>query len=487
MARKIKDYLSKYYWHKKIRKIHNKFRKQSRDDIALYNIYEKFIKETGLSSGNINTAFIDDNLLNTNSDDESIKDVILRHYKIHNKKFLQYTPKKNDAKSLGICFTELYAVGGHTPLVERIAESFAQEYDVTLFATRVNFTACDTSNNVYYATKADNITSKIKIDGVNWDWSVNDICSCVRTFYNKIVQSGVNVLFCYIHPHDIVLSATLALIKEYTKIKVIYFNLADHFYNLGYKFAHLIIDARPAGQRITREIRGYNNTALMPLQQKRKEETFYYSQNELQKLREKIGINDGDYFTLTGSTSYKLFEEDGSVYFQFIKDLLQAEPKLKHIVMSEFSAKYRKMIDNIFNGKKDLRSRLIIIDRVANFDIYMQACDLFIDTFPQGGALIHLDMMRNKKPTVVKINKTNPIRSFEFYLPKNYQYMYEDIENMKNGILELLYSKDKQREISDVLYQYYLDTYEFSIVKEKYKILIENSDNLEQFYGRSFY
>ena len=65
--------------------------------------------------------------------------------------------------------------------------------------------------------------------------------------------------------------------------------------------------------------------------------------------------------------------------------------------------------------------------------------------------------------------------------------MYEDIENMKNGILELLYSKDKQREISDVLYQYYLDTYEFSIVKEKYKQLIEGSDNLEQFFGKNFY
>ena len=156
--------------------------------------------------------------------------------------------------------------------------------------------------------------------------------------------------------------------------------------------------------------------------------------------------------------------------------------------MTEFdSLKCRIIFNQVFKNNQDLLKRLIIIDRVSEFDIYMQTCDLFIDSFPQGGALIHIDTMRNKKPTVLKINKENPVRSFEYYLPKDYEYQYNNVEDMKKGILKLLYSKTERQKASEKLYQYYLDNYEFELVKKKYKELINESDNLEQFFGRNFY
>jgi hypothetical protein len=310
----------------------------------------------------------------------------------------------------------------------------------------------------------------------------------INLLYNDILCSDIDVLFCYIHSQDIVAVAVMMLLQKNSNIKIIIINMQDHFYNLGYKFAHLIIDARLAGQNITKNIRGYKNTIMMPLQQRKENETIYYSEEKKQKLRDSLGIKKDEYLTLTGTGDYKIFEENTSKYFEMIRDLLIAEPKLKHLLMTEFHISNGKKIFNaVFKNHQELLQRLIIIDRVAEYDIYMQTCDLFIDSFPQGGALIHIDMMPNKRPTVLKINTTNPVRSFEYYLPKDYEYQYETIEEMKKGILKLLRSKEEQKKASEELYQYYLDNYEFEIVKKKYKELIDGSDNLEQFFGRNFY
>ena len=96
-------------------------------------------------------------------------------------------------------------------------------------------------------------------------------------------------------------------------------------------------------------------------------------------------------------------------------------------------------------------------------------------------------MQCNKIPSVIKINKTNPVKSFEYYLPKNYEYKYNNIKDMKRGILKLLYNETERKEVSNYLYNYYLKTYEFNTVKNKYKTIISNANVLEKFYGHSFY
>jgi hypothetical protein len=57
----------------------------------------------------------------------------------------------------------------------------------------------------------------------------------------------------------------------------------------------------------------------------------------------------------------------------------------------------------------------------------------------------------------------------------------------QNGILKLLRSPTEKQKAAERLYNYYLANYEFEIVKQKYKELIENCDNIEQFFGKSFY
>lgn len=447
-------------------------------DLQLSDIFLEFTKYTGLAEGKLNTNNINEQSLNTNSYDNEIEKTITKYYKRNKKAFSKYQTTNSNKINVAVAFTELYSTGGHTPLVERMIRSFNDDYNLSVYATRTFHTT-----HGCYKDKKDDLFGKIKLDGVNWNFSSDKISDLAKNLFNKIVDKDINILFCYIHPHDIVLSSALSLLKNYSKTKIVIINIQDHFYSLGFKFAHLIIDARPAGQKITKEVRGYKNTIIIPLQQKPKDETLYYSKKEISKLRSTLGIKDGEYFTLTGAADYKLFEENHSQYFSFIKELLISEPRLKHVVMTTFSVPLsNEIFTEIFSDSKELLDRLLIIPRVSEFDIYMQACDLFIDSFPQGGALIHIDMMRNKKPTIVKKNLDNAIRSFEYYLPDSYPYIYTETDEMKKGILSLLHSSEDIKKISDALYSHYLSKYEFHVVKSKYKELIENFNQLERFY-----
>lgn len=450
----------------------------------LYKIYDDFISLSGIKNAKYNLANIEEASLNTNYLDDKIEEAVLRFYNKNKRKFAKPSQEllSKNKKNIGILFTEIYSNGGHTPLIERFCGGFYKDYNLKLFCTRLQEVKYGD-----YSKKNTDLLSKIDIDGVCWNFQESDFSVLIIELYNKIISFNTGILFCYIHPNDIVIAATLALLKNNTNIQIIDLNIQDHCHNLGFKFAHLLIDARPAGQRINIEVRGHKNTILMPLQQRKINETTYHTDEEKQKVREQLGINGDEYFTLTGCAYHKIFEESTSQYLKMIVDLLTIEPKLKHVLMLELTDECRLILQEEFKNNQDLLNRLIIIDRVSNFDIYMQACDLFIDSFPQGSALTHLDMMRNKRPTVLKINKENPVRSFEYYLPEDYQYQYDNTEDMKNGILKLLRSKDEQGKASQKLYQYYLDNYEFEIVKKKYQEIINGADNLEQFFGRSFY
>ena len=74
---------------------------------------------------------------------------------------------------------------------------------------------------------------------------------------------------------------------------------------------------------------------------------------------------------------------------------------------------------------------------------------------------------------IVKINKETPEFSFHEYQMPDYPYMFENVEDMEKGILELLHDKEKRKEIIEKNYDFWLKTYESSIVRDKYIDIIE--------------
>lgn len=370
-----------------------------------------------------------------------------------------------DKRKIAYLATLCGDMGGHTKCIKDLIKSLSKKYEQELFFTQ--YSVCKNSAPKFLSE----INKLVKIKGD--DTSLFNFKESVAKFSNKIIEFAPKTLMVYIHPDDIFGTAVLAYLKNTTDIKIIYSNHASHFPVLGMSFADVILEGMPTTAKVTNEKRGFLNTIIMGLQSLSKDETIYYSKGELQNLRKSLGIKTSEFVTMSGGSSYKFFDNNGSAYFEMIKNLLIKEPNLKHVIISEFNETQESIVKNIFRETKDIRKRLIFTPYQTNFDKYFQCADVFIDSFPVSSALTQIDLMRNKVASVVKINKETPEFSFHEYQMPNYPYMFEKVEDMENAILELLHNKHKRQNIIEKNYDFWLNTYESSIKRDKIIKILE--------------
>ena len=380
--------------------------------------------------------------------------------------------KRNHSLDIGVFASALYDVGGHTECIKAMVESLGDEYDIKLFLSQ-NRTSVKKAFN-----KLEVISSKCKVDGLNED---KNFTNSVIELYNKIIISNPRCAFVFIHPRDLVFSTVLSLLKKNTNIKIIFYNHASHYPALSFNISDLILEGMPVTHYVTNKYRRINKCYVFGLQNLHKSKTIYLNDNEIIAQKALMGIGSQSFLTVTGCVSYKLFDGENSEYFNMIKRLLVREPKLEHIVITKLSSSERNIVENIFHDSS-IRKRLHFLDFTPNFDPIFQSCDVFIDSFPVSSAMTQIDLMRNKKPTVVKINENNSLLSFHEYMPKDYIYMFSQVTDMENAVAALIHDKEERLRISKILYDHYLKNYEANVVKSKYEKIIKSLENLDSFY-----
>lgn len=404
------------------------------------------------------------NAFNVNEIDSEIAELADRIY--DEKKFLK---SGNYIYEFGFCATELYDVGGHTSCLKSLAESLyseAHEKKLPLFLSAIE-TTHKCSGNLIKKLK-----DCVNIFGI--EFSRKNLRNDITFLYNNIIKNLPNTLFIYIHSDDIAFAMVLSLLKKYEPVKLIFFNHASHLPNVGMNFSHLIWECLPASLKITENQRHIRSKSIViGLQSKKVKDVIIYPENTIYDIRSKFGVIGDGFLTMSGGASYKFFNNIGSEYFEMIKKILIMEPKLCHVVISNFSVEEKKIIDSIFLDRMDLMERLKFSSLTPNFDPLFQAADVFIDSFPQSSALTQIDLMRNRVASVVKINKDNPEKSFHEYLPENYPYIFEEVEDMIEGILKLLYDIDERKRIIEMNYKFWLTTYESDVVKGRALKIVE--------------
>ncbi len=374
-------------------------------------------------------------------------------------------PQTPDKRKVAYIASALYTNGGHTKCLCSLAKSLADVYTEKVFLSRINSSAPSVIREIkQYA----------EVGGTEYNlWRARFLA---RKLAAQIADFNPRALMVYIHPNDVIGTMALALIKKTTNIKIVYFNHASHFPALGMSFADVILEGMPSTKKITEEKRHFHNCRIVGLQSRAKDETVYYSPADKKKEREKLGVCPDEYLTMSGGTSYKFFDDDGSAYFAMIKNLLLKEPKLKHIVVTELSPTQKKIVKNIFAEETQAEKRLLFAAPRPDFDLLFQCADVFIDSFPVSSALTQIDLMRNQVASVVKINRERPEFSFHEYQMPDYPYMFDNAEDMEKAVSELLHNENKRRKIIAENYDYWLKTYESNIVKKKYISIIEEND-----------
>lgn len=415
--------------------------------------------------------------------EDKVKMFDTRHLDNEVKKFVDLNFEKEfmgetNKNRVAILATTFYDSGGHTECVRRLVSNLSSDYEFKVFLSR------KLESYSLAPNKTKLIQEHATIDGFHSPHL--EFKTAVNLIFNLIKEYAPKVIFVYMNMDDYHSAAILALIKKYTNIKIIYCNHGSHYPAIGFSFADLVLVAMQSTHYIDKNYRKCDKHCIVEMLSDKVEDIKYFSDKEIAEKKEELGISSNDYCTMSGGDSYKFFENGESPYFEMIKSLLLKESKLKHIVLlsiTRLTQGEKAIINNLFSDPH-LRERLILLPLTNDYEILFQCCDVFIDSFPVSSALTQIDLMKFKKPTVIKINSENVLLSFHEYMPKNYPYMFDNIDDMTKGILKLLYSKEEQQKVIEMNYQHYLETFEGNVVKQKYIDLIENSNNLCQFHSK---
>lgn len=348
-------------------------------------------------------------------------------------------PKKNCI----IC-TELYDTGGHTELVVRDLQQHGKEYPIFVYLT---------NSFLREKEKMEQIEKSKIIKELAQDYYISDknisMTDKVFELYNYIVDNKITNAVCMFHMQDAVSCAVLYLIKKYTNIEIDFCNHGDHHYSLGTTFADKIYTRVKNGHALTPYLK--NNTKVVYGTFVLDGNINHYDNELFIQKREELGIPKDAFITLTGCSLHKLCPD----HFKMIHTMLEQNKNIHHIFICTMDEKKKQKLKK----KYKLDKRFIIIDYVPNFDFYIQLSDLYVDSFPQGGALTLVDYIKHSKPVIIKINKKEAIRSFEEYLYPNYEFAFDTSKGMLEGITKIANDKELYKQMQEKVHEHFLKTY----------------------------
>lgn len=356
------------------------------------------------------------------------------------------------AYKIAFLATELYDTGGHTESMRNLAEALSEYGETKLFLCNLS------ASEIKAPLRLKLIRRKTPVDGI--DFSDDEIDCDIKKLWAQIRDFAPNAIVAFPHSNDLVAACVLSLLKMRTNVKIVYANHSSHSPSLGLGFADAVLEGTESMLETTRKRRKLDTGVVAGLFCRKKEDIPSFGAEQTSAKRKELGIPEGMLCTMSGGAAFKFFDENGdSGYFRMIRRILEKQPHVFHIVLSEFSESQMQTINAVF-GDASCRDRLKIMPRSAEYEPVFKCADVFIDSFPFSAALTQVDLMMLKIPAVVKINRENPRLSFHEYMPAGYPYMFDSVEETEAGVLRLLSSPEERKRATDLNYDHYMNVFE---------------------------
>ncbi|MDJ0625422.1 MAG: glycosyltransferase [Candidatus Caenarcaniphilales bacterium] len=380
---------------------------------------------------------------------------------------------------IGIAVSNILDMGGHTECIIRFCKSLSSYFDIHVFLSES------------FADSSKLAPEKIQI--LQEFATIHKFAFCSKRIEKMFLKSeqivsaiknlNPSLLMLYVHPEDLIWSLiTRILKKENLPISTIFFNHADHIFSLSFDQDY-ILEYREEGFLISNKFRKKKKTALIPLQGQpnQNNQTVF---PKIKEIKNKLFIQDGEILFMSGFSSYKVFVDYQLEFLHFVISLLNTTNSTKYLLISNFSNKEKEVFRKLLlQFDSSLESRVIFLSPQTDFESYIQACDIYIDTFPLGNGLTLIDVIKNGKPVIS--TKNGKVSYFSSYknLPTDYQFVANNLVEARQFALELLSNQLLRVKIGEELKKYYLQTFEFNLVGEKYKKFLEsiiNSENISE-------
>ena len=370
---------------------------------------------------------------------------------------LKHLPENPHQPKIMLLMSDIYDSGGHTEVALRYIKAFKNEFPVYFCLSALDGSSCKKVH-----VKSDLIKS---LCGGYFEAGQEMTPREKITFiYNNIIANKITTLYAIINPADSICCAVMGLIKKNTGIKIIFYNHASHCFSLGTEFADVILTRCRNSKPITPYLKNKTNALYIPFMSEPEQKK--YSQKEIENFKKRLNIKNGAFVTLTGAPLHKT----DTGYFKMISKILSEHKNVCHILAAKANAQMTKTISSFAGANKD---RFIITPPVADFNMFAEISDLYIDSFPQGSALTLVDFIKHSKPVVIKKNFKNSLKSFELYLFEEYPYTCCDDSEMFEKISKLITDKTEYEKTCLAVKKHYISEYNIETVKNIHRKLIQ--------------
>ena len=314
-----------------------------------------------------------------------------------------------EAKSVLPVFTECYPVGGHSRLAYWTIKSLPEyRHYVVLINQRVDV-----------PTWLKNILMDRLI-----------ILNTQDNFFQKakqLQQISLNkeLIILYTHMNDPV--PLLAYGTPLFTRPVLYYNHADHLFWLGVSISDCVLDLSMSGQELSKKSRGVTTSEICPVPIEVPE---HRTPKEQAKL--KLGIPLDKFIILSTGSAYKFNTAEYSL-IDFALEYYDID-NFMFIFIGPSAASNTKWRDaeKISNGNV---KAIGVVKNLSEFDLYLDAADLYINSYPIGSLTAILQaVMRGNLPVLnIKNHAAYDIFKDSYVLVDNITELHDRILQIRDN------------------------------------------------------
>ena len=207
--------------------------------------------------------------------------------------------------------------------------------------------------------------------------------------YRKLSELGPQKVLLHINPNDVISLAGAVKYREASGTRLIYNDHVDSFFWLGASLVDRVIEIRPVGGLIARDLRDIDPAKIshVPLTSRSRKSPSIH--------REALRLPADATISLTVAAYYKTQPDGHWNYAETINRILERNPKHYHLIVGHGSSQDEQRI-----RKQLSHDRIRFLGKRSDVDALLKVSDFVIESFPLMGGLFRLDAMREGVPVI---------------------------------------------------------------------------------------
>lgn len=291
--------------------------------------------------------------------------------------------KTYQKKSILHVLTCAYKIGGHTRCVERWIENIPEFIHSCILLNQ-------------RADVPDTLSELTKKSGGQFLLLDKKLNLVEKSEELRKFASNYEYIILHTHMYDPI--PLVAFGTEEFMRPVFLFNHADHIFWLGNSIADHVFDISTYGHLITKNLRGNNRSSILGIPQSIEIKT------SLSKFeaRKKLNLDPNEKIIFSAGSANKYSPIYFPSFTEIIANILSENNKLHfYIAGPTLLDEGWKQLVNEYKSNVHL---LGYLDSKTVYPLYLQSCDLVLDSYPIGGSTSAMDAIQYKK-VVLSLNK----------------------------------------------------------------------------------